>query len=428
MKYARWFVVSLLIFSLVAGAVTATPQLSRLFYRLSYALGLLLLVSWVMSWLALRGVLVRRFARSLRAEVGYIFEERYEVQNNGRWPRLWVEVRNESDLPGAPGSQVLTWIGGHESRSYLARTRLQERGVFSLGPTRLKSGDLFGLFSVERSFRNEDTLLVYPLLFEIEQFPNPPGLLPGGEALRRRTPQITSNAAGVREYLHGDPLNRIHWASTARRNRLIVKEFELDPLAEVWIFIDANQGIHYALPYERGRFDPQDLWRKRVQYELPPATEEYAVSIAASLARYYLQRSRAVGLVASGHSLQVLPADRGARQLGKILETLALLRAEGRLPFEALVDAQARHLPRGSTAILITTSAEKSVFPLADLLLRRGHRPVGVVLDTTTFGGYSNAEKITSQLQFLGIPACNIAYSANLTKAMSPVVNRVNLD
>ena len=428
MKYARWLVASLLIFSLVAGAVTATPQLSRLFYRLSYFWGVLLLMSWGMSWLALRGVQVRRFARSLRAEVGYIFEERYEVQNNGRWPRLWVEVRNESDLPGAPGSQVLTWIGGHESRSYLARTRLQERGVFSLGPTRLRSGDLFGLFSVERSFRNEDTLLVYPLLFEIQQFPNPPGLLPGGEALRRRTPQITSNAAGVREYLHGDPLNRIHWASTARRNRLIVKEFELDPLAEVWIFIDANQGIHYSLPYERRPFEAQDLWRKRIQYELPPSTEEYAVSIAASLGHYYLKHGRAVGLVASGHFLQVLPADRGARQLGKILETLALLRAEGRLPFEALVDAQARHLPRGSTAILITTSAEKSIFPLADLLLRRGHRPVGVVLDAMTFGGYSSAEKITSQLQFLGIPVCNIAYSANLTQAMSPVVTRSILD
>jgi hypothetical protein len=55
------------------------------------------------------------------------------------------------------------------------------------------------------------------------------GLLSGGEALRRRTHYVTTNASGVRDYAPGDSFSRIHWRSTARRNRLIVKEFELDP-------------------------------------------------------------------------------------------------------------------------------------------------------------------------------------------------------
>jgi uncharacterized protein (DUF58 family) len=67
------------------------------------------------------------------------------------------------------------------------------------------------------------------MMFNIHSFPLPSGLLSGGEALRRRTHQITPNAAGVRDYAPGDPLNRIHWISTARRRRLMVKEFELDP-------------------------------------------------------------------------------------------------------------------------------------------------------------------------------------------------------
>ena len=97
------------------------------------------------------------------------------------------------------------------------------------------------------------------------------------------------------------------------------------------------------------------LWRSLTQaltqVVLPPSTEEYAVSIAASLGRYFLRHRRAVGLVSYGQPLKkgpdVLPPDRGGRQLGKILEALALLRAEGDLPISALLTARAQHLPRG---------------------------------------------------------------------------------
>src|SRR5258707_1286157 len=63
------------------------------------------------------------------------------------------------------------------------------------------------------------------------------GRMPGGDALRRRTHYVTANAAGVRDYGPGGSFNRIHWRSTARRDRLIVKEFELDPLSDIWIFL-----------------------------------------------------------------------------------------------------------------------------------------------------------------------------------------------
>ena len=108
----------------------------------------------------------------------------------------------------------------------------------------------------------------------------------------------------------------------------MVKEFELDPLAEVWIFLDASRTVHSSLPYQHPEFDPRDFWRARFQFKLPPSTVEYSVTVAASLARYYLQRGRAVGLVTAGPALQILPSDRGGRQLSKVLEGLALLRAE----------------------------------------------------------------------------------------------------
>ena len=423
MTYALRIVLVLLAVSLIAGALTG----GSLYYRLSYVWIGLLALSWGMSRLSLRGVEALRNARSLRSQVGHIFEERFEIRNHSRWPCLWVEVRDHSPLPGSRGSHVLTLIGGRESRTYLSRTRLVERGVFPLGPTELISGDLFGLFPARLSVPSQDTVLVYPMMVEVHSFPNPPGLLPGGEALRRRTPQITSNAAGVREYAPGDPLNRIHWVSTARRDRLMVKEFELDPLAEVWLFLDAARGVHAAKTYDIPEFDPRNFWRKRFEFQLPPSTLEYSVTIAASLGRYYLQRGRSVGLVAAGQSLQILASDRGGRQLSKILESLSLLRAETTLPLQSLIEAQARHMPRGSTAVIITPSASDAVYQTADLLMRRGMRPVVVLIDALTFGGYFSSQVVEEQLRALRVPCSRVVEGADLSAVLSSTVNLPNL-
>src|SRR4030043_964138 len=227
-------VFGLLALSIIAGLATG----GKLYYRLSIFWALLFFGSWFWSVLSLRGLKFVRSARSLRAQVGQIFEERFEVQNQNRFPRLWMEIRDESSLPGADGSRVLTMLRGKQGRSYMARVRLVKRGVFALGPTVIATGDIFGLFPVEQTIAENDSLLVYPMMVDVRGFPNPPGLLPGGEALRSRTHQVTPNAAGVREYSTGDPLNRIHWLSTARRGRLIFKGFGVDPLAGVWIFLD----------------------------------------------------------------------------------------------------------------------------------------------------------------------------------------------
>ena len=79
---------------------------------------------------------------------------------------------------------------------------------------------------------------------DIPEFTLPIGILPGGDAVRRRTQQVTTNAAGIRDYAPGDSFSRIHWPTSARKNRLFVKEFELDPLADVWLLMDAERTVH----------------------------------------------------------------------------------------------------------------------------------------------------------------------------------------
>lgn len=412
-------VLGLLALSLLASVITDVP----IFARLSYLWGLLILSSWVWTALSLRGVRVQRGARTQRAEVGQPFDEVFEVHNSSRLPRLWLEVRDQAALPGSRGSRVLTMVKGGRRHFYSVRTYLVRRGVFGLGPTLLSSGDLFGLFRASRVFPPSTSVLVYPMMVEVHAFPNPPGLLPGGEALRRRTRQVTPNAAGVREYEPGDPLNRIHWPSTARKERLMAKEFELDPLADAWIFLDAERRVQAALPHSFSWQETGPFWRSEFKFELPPSTEEYAVSIAASLGRYFLRQGRAVGLVSCSQSasagLTLLPPDRGGRQLGKILEALALLNARGDLPLSALLTAQARHLPRGSTVVIITPSVRMEVALAVDLLVRRGLRPIAVLLDAASFGGPGGSAELAMAIKALNVPVYRVVNGADLSQVLN---------
>jgi len=420
MNTGQKVVLALLALSLIAGLATG----GKLYYRLSIFWILLFFGSWLWSYFSLGGLQFIRSARTTKAQVGQIFEERFEIQNLNRFPRLWLEIHDESSLPGSEGSRVLTMVKGKQTRSYVARVRLIKRGVFPLGPTTLATGDLFGLFPVETKIPGIDSLLVYPMMVDIKSFPNPPGLLPGGEALRRRTHQITPNAAGIREYFTGDPLNRIHWLSSARRGRLMVKEFELDPLADVWIFVDAAALVQSSLPQESTDNYAKDFWNHPVKIPLPPSTEEYGISVAASLARDYLRRGRAVGLACSGQHLTLIAPDRGGRQLGKILEALALIQMRGKLPINALIETQVKHMVRGSTVVLITPSVLREVAFVVDFLIQRGLKPIVILLDAYSFGGTSGTDRLAESIKLLGIPYRLIKKDADLSAALSDGYSR----
>ncbi|HEX5944470.1 MAG TPA: DUF58 domain-containing protein, partial [Anaerolineales bacterium] len=336
MTPGRIFVLLLLVVGGVGTAVTG----GIVYVRLLYLSGLLILIAWISSVYALRGIRVERQARSLRASVGDIFEEHFEISNTSRIPKLWLEVANESNMPFATGSRILTFLRGKQKRIYTARTWLTNRGGFPLGPTRITSGDPFGIFHVSKSFPATTSLVVLPMLFTVSHFLTPPGLLPGGKAIRRKSLDITPHASGVREYVPGDPMKRIHWPTSIRREQLMVKEFEQDPQAEVWLFLDTNKNAHVAKPGETYETPPIDdlLLLRRRKVKLPASTLEYSISITASLAHYFIEQRRAVGLVSAlGKSFKVIPAERSERQEAKILEELAFLQAESTYTLPGLV-------------------------------------------------------------------------------------------
>ena len=409
----------LLVALTIIGAVGWFVGGSNLYARLTYLGLLLLIVTAAWTVLSLRGVRLKRVARNLRASMGEIFEERFEVVKSS-WPTsLWIEVVNQSPLAMASGSRLLTGVAAHQRRFYTARTVLTQRGAFLLGPTEISSGDPFGVFHASRSFPAHDTLIVLPMTVPIPSLPIQPGILPGGKTIRRRTQDVTPHAAGVREYVPGDPMKRIHWLSTARRGRFMVKEFEQDPQAEIWLLLDAQRAAQAAAPSEAVHLDDGVLWLRRPKVTLPRDSFEYAVSATASLARYFLAERRAVGLVSASSRLTILSAERGERQVGKILETLAFLQPQGEIPILGLVTMQAKLIPLGSGVILVTPSVQPELLLAIEDLLRRNLRPLVVLIKVETFGGMGDSRDIVEKLQKRNVPVCQIGYGEDLSAALT---------
>jgi uncharacterized protein (DUF58 family) len=415
----RTVVFILAILAFIAGLITGR----ELLFTLAYLLGLLLILSFAWAWTNLNGVYLSRVTRVRRTQVGRPLEERFTVRNTTVVPKLWLEVRDFSTLPYHFSSHVVNGLGPRQSYSWRVTTICQQRGRYQLGPIRLRTSDPFGLFPMERDLTPTSNVVVFPMTFDIHQFALPVGILPGGDALRRRTHYITTNASGVRDYEPGDSFNRIHWRSTARRDRLIVKEFELDPLADIWIVPDMSVYGHVAprKPATPPQPPPGDIpgWLKMKDFRLPESTEEYTVTIAASVSQFFLRRDRAVGMLAYGQSNEILQPDRGERQFNRILETLAVLRAEGDVPIQDMLYAESHLFPRGTTVIVITPNVREEWALGARQLTRRGLRVVTILVNPTSFYGSRSAEPLYHLLRANGQVVYMVNNGDDLTSALS---------
>lgn len=379
----------------------------ELIYNLWYLLTALLVLSFLWARMAIGRLAVERNVRTTRSQVGKLAEERLVVRNQSILPKLWIEVRDDSTLPGHRVSRVISPLGSRKSFAWTVQTRCVARGRYRFGPLTLSGGDPFGLFRTTRELEepHATTVIVYPPTVDLPGFAPLLGVLPGGDTMRRRTPYVTTNVSGVRDYAPGDSFNRIHWPSTARTGRLISKEYELDPTADVWLFLDLEHAAQSELQWT-GRLawsEPRLPWEKAAEFTLPPSTVEYGVAIAASLAKHLIERDRGVGLISYSKQRHVLPADRGERQLSKILETLAVITAEGRIPIDEILAAEGAHLSRSTTVIVITPTEQDAWVAASRDLGRRGITVISVLLETHSFGNPRSNENLVADLSASGI-------------------------
>jgi uncharacterized protein (DUF58 family) len=328
-------------------------------------------------------------------------------------------------LPNNSATRVVSGIGGRELRSYIARTLLERRGTFELGPTKLISGDPFGLVETTRTIPGNRSITVLPHFDLLEQFVSPTGMLPGGKALRSKTLETTPYATGIREYQPGDPLSRIHWKATAKTGKMMVKEFEQDMHANVWVLLDANENVRYS-KREETQSSPQDhFWLGKIgrKVQLPQDTFEYGVSISASVADYYLRLGKAVGFASAGQGLTVLSPEKGERQIGKLLEILALLKPVGKMELLGLIQGVAANITRGSIVVLVTSAWDREVPIAVEYFLERDLRPVVVNIDPASFGLVRSSSTMLEEVKRLGVPLYLVHSGDAIRLALSRPIN-----
>jgi uncharacterized protein (DUF58 family) len=388
--------------------------------KVFFALVGVLLVAWFWSRISLRGLALTRDTRTDRAQVGQPLLERLRIENHSRISKLWVEVSDQSDLPGHRVSRVVH-LGPNDSSRWRVETICARRGRFRIGPIALRSGDPFGLFPAEKVIAQTGELLVYPATVDLSAFALPVGELPGGSAIQRRTPFITPNASGVRDYFPGDAFNRISWSATARAGKLMVKEFELDPTADIWIALDLSAAVQAgarpfsAFPNLHGDEVPLSYWLD--------STEEYGVTIAASVARHFLNQNRNVGIIANSQRHISIPTDRGGRQMLKILEQLAVARADGTTPFGEMLIAEGGQFTRNSTVITISPSTDEEWVQAVIGIVSRRVQAVSIVLEPSTFGSAGSSLFVVSGLASIGVPTYLVKYGDDISRSLATYSN-----
>ncbi|MFN8471395.1 MAG: DUF58 domain-containing protein [Anaerolineae bacterium] len=311
-----------------------------------------------------RGLAITRARRYGWASVGDRVEEHFELTNDSGFPLLWVEIDDASTLPGYTARRVEA-LNPHSMKRWTIDLVARRRGLYQLGPMRLRWGDPFGLFEATCDDASVEQFIVYPPIARLPRLELPRGAASGTARTRRRALEWTTNVAGVRHYAPGDELRTIHWATSAKHDSLYVKEFDREPAGDVWIVIDLDAAVQAGTGAE--------------------STEEYAVVFASSMLNTLLADGRAVGLAVSGAEPTIIPPGRGGEHFWRILRELATVTAAPRPSLDEFLGRVSASFGRGLSVVLVTPSVSDAWLGRVAGFRRRGMAVHVALLDASTF-------------------------------------------
>jgi uncharacterized protein (DUF58 family) len=151
--------------------------------------------------------------------------------------------------------------GGRRELSYQIRS--DTRGKFTVGPIRIRVADVFGLVETSRPLKVTSTLLVTPRIVPLPRAATSGSRSGEGDGGIRTTSAMGEDDAAPRTYRDGDSLRRVHWKSTARYSKLMVRREEDQWRKSASVFLDTRRCAHTGSG--------------------PASTFEFAVSAAASI-------------------------------------------------------------------------------------------------------------------------------------------------
>lgn len=341
------------------------------------ALGILLFsaagLARLWSRVSLENVTYRREISERRAFVGETLEFNVYLTNDKAIPVPWIEIRElipdemivtggRTQTSGIPRMHMLlrhTSLRRFERLKWPMRLRSTARGYFRVGPTRLRSGDLFGFFEREESVPAKDALVVYPKTYPLPELGfdsvRPFGDQRGG----LRIYEDPARVIGVRDYTPGDPMRRVDWKATARVGRLQSRLYEPSRAQSLVVALNIT-----TMEQTWQGFDPVLL--------------ERGVSVAASIATWGIEQGSAVGLIANGSFPDAdrplrIGSGRRPEQLGTLLETLAMISPYTTSLLSQELESREHGLPAGTTIVVVAALMPRTLAATVQRLRREGH-------------------------------------------------------
>ena len=311
-------------------------------------------IAWWWNRHSLDRIEYERVLDEYRAFPGEVRELTLRIANQKLLPLGWLVVEDQWSmaLPLEEGRLIPTQTGqmGHFRTALAIRwfervnrhyqIRCTRRGFYPMGPVRLTSGDMLGLFRQHRTQEHLDWLIVYPQVLPLEELGFPPKEPFGETKASWRIFEDPSRAVGIRDYQPEDGFRHVHWKATARRQDLQVKVYEPTTSHNLVVFLNvATLAKHW--------------------HGVLPKLLERAISVAASIASYGVEQRYLVGLVANGsipHSdqaIKVLPSRR-PDQLARVLEALAAVTNCATVSIESLLLTESARLPWGATLVVVS--------------------------------------------------------------------------
>ncbi|HTY45526.1 MAG TPA: DUF58 domain-containing protein [Patescibacteria group bacterium] len=340
------------------------------FYLLFWFLVTLVAVCglWVLCEAAFVTLQLARQATG-KVDTGDILEIKVSIHN-----RSFLPLGNmllEDYLPCLSGSLarkyiLIEYLGPGLSMDLHYRCQCLRRGRYRLGPFSVYFFDPLGLFFIKRAYPVYSELYVYPKTFPIRRFPAlSKGVLPWFGIESARAGGDEDEFFGVREYKPGDPIKKIHWFSTALKNRLIVKQYQRQVFFRATLICNLRRDMEFSAGAD--------------------SVNEYAIKIAASVARYLLDKGISVELIAQAQEPVHIPFNKGAQHLESILKFLAMARPDSQMGLDEIFQSCARHIPDHTTVIVIMPDRDWEHLPLMLPLEKRNVSLIPLVLITSTF-------------------------------------------
>lgn len=287
---------------------------------------------------------------------------------------------------GTPEDQrhmIVDAAPGVESRLTLP-SHAAHVGVYSPGVKAVTVSDLLGLCSRRVEPKHEDGgLVVLPVPFEVGEQVYAAGES-GSESMARASEDVTS-PADVRAYQQGDPLRKVHWKLSARKQELMVRRYEAPVMPDALILLDCSQP-----PRQAG---------EEAEADLKDTLLETAASIMAESTR--TEHPARLPLLGK-HPIEV---DKGMG-MPAIRETLAHVDFSADEPFERVLHLEMRRLRKvGSTIVITARLNSRMVDAMASM--RRMGPYVRLYLVTFTPEDEQLAPMI-SRLQNAGVEVCYV--------------------